>query len=194
VTAAGDRHDLVPPREEWPTPPARTEAGDVLTDVILATFRLNGRLLDVAQSLASHGGLTAAWWQVLGGVLDAPRSVPDIARQMGITRQGVQRVADLLVERGVAEYLPNPAHRRAKLLACTEAGYWAIRQIAVAQRPWADSVASHVGADELRQTLATMRRLIDVLETDAAKDGGGGGAFAAAYADFADGHDANQAR
>ena len=172
MTAAGDRHNLVPPREKWPTPPARTEAGDVLTDVILATFRLNGRLLDVAQDLASHGGLTAAWWQVLGGVLDAPRSVPDIARQMGITRQGVQRVADLLVERGMAEYLPNPAHRRAKLVACTQAGYWAIRQVALAQRPWADRVASHVGADELRQTLATMRRLIDMLETDQATEGG----------------------
>jgi hypothetical protein len=75
----------------------------------------------------------------------------------------------------MAEYLPNPAHRRAKLVACTQAGYWAIRQIALAQRPWADSVASHVGADELRQTLATMRRLIDVLETDQATEGGDAG-------------------
>ena len=40
-----------------------------------------------------------------------------------MTRQGVQRVADLLVEHGLAEYQPNPAHRRAKLLACTETGY-----------------------------------------------------------------------
>jgi DNA-binding MarR family transcriptional regulator len=85
----------------------------VLTEVILATFRLNGRLLDVAQGLASEGGLTAAWWQVLGAVLDEPRTVPDVATRMGVTRQAVQRVADLLVERGVAEYHPNlpSAHR-----------------------------------------------------------------------------------
>ena len=37
----------------------------------------------------------------------------EIGRQMGVSRQGVQRVADLLVERGLAEYQPNPAHRRA---------------------------------------------------------------------------------
>ena len=56
----------VPPREEWPDPPAPTRAGELLTQVILATFRLNGRLLDVAQERAAEGGLTAAWWQVLG--------------------------------------------------------------------------------------------------------------------------------
>jgi DNA-binding MarR family transcriptional regulator len=168
MSGAVVRRDLVPPREEWPTPPARTEAGDVLTEVILATFRLNGRLLDVAQRLASEGGLTAAWWQVLGAVLDGPRTVADIGRRMGVTRQGVQRVADLLVERGLAEYLPNPAHRRAKLIACTDAGYWAISQIGVAQRPWADSIASHIGAEDLRQTLKTMTRLIDVLEAEEA--------------------------
>jgi DNA-binding MarR family transcriptional regulator len=168
VSVAGDQDDLVPPRGEWPTSPARTEAGDVFTEVILATFRLNGRLLEVAQGLAAEGGLTAAWWQVLGAVLDEPRSVPDIARRMGVTRQAVQRVADLLVDRGVAEYRPNPAHRRAKLIACTEAGHWAIRQIALAQRPWADRVASHIGADDLHRTLTTMRRLIEVIETEQA--------------------------
>lgn len=85
---------------------------------------------------------------------------------MGITRQGVQRVADLLVERGLAEYRPNPAHRRAKLLACTEAGYWAIRRIALSQRPWADRIGAEVGADDLRETLATMQRLVTTLEAD----------------------------
>ena len=156
----------VPPREEWPAPPARTEAGVLLTEAILTTFRLNGELMDAAEQLAAEGGLTAAWWRVLGGVLDRPRTVADVARVMGVSRQGVQRVADLLVERGLAEYRPNPAHRRAKLLACTEAGYWAIRRISLAQHPWADRIAANVGAEELRQTLATMQRLIATLEDE----------------------------
>src|SRR6478735_89435 len=76
-----------PPRDSWPDPPARTEAGEVLTDLIIGTFRLNARLLDVAQELAGAGGLTAAWWQVLGGVIDRPRTVAEIGRNMGMTRQ-----------------------------------------------------------------------------------------------------------
>ena len=102
---------------------------------------------------------------MLGGVLDEPRTVAGIARRMGMTRQGVQRVADLLVERGLAEYRPNPAHRRAKLLACTEAGYWAIRQITLVQHPWAERVGAAVGAEDLRAALATMQRLVETLET-----------------------------
>ena len=154
----------VPPREAWPEPPPQTEAGALLTDVILETFRLNGRLMDVAQEFAVEGEITAAWWQVLGGVLDEPRTVADIGRRMGMTRQGVQRVADLLVERGLAEYRPNPAHRRAKLLACTEAGYWAIRRISLAVVPWGNEVGAEIGADDLERMLAAMRQLVGVLE------------------------------
>jgi DNA-binding MarR family transcriptional regulator len=86
---------------------------------------------------------------------------------MGLARQSVQRVADLLVERGLAEYRPNPAHRRAKLLAATEAGRWAVRRISLLQHPWAARVGARVGADELRAALATMRRLTAALEADA---------------------------
>jgi DNA-binding MarR family transcriptional regulator len=154
----------VPPRERWPDPSPHSEAGALLTEVIIATFQLNARLTEVAQGLAAEGGITAAWWQVLGGVLDEPRTVADIGRRMGMTRQGVQRVADLLVERGLAEYRSNPAHRRAKLLACTDAGYWAIRQITLAQHPWANRVGGEVGAKSLKQTLTTMRRLIGALD------------------------------
>ena len=158
----------VPPRADWPEPPPHSRAGGLLTEMIIATFRLNGRLMEAAQGLAAEGELTAAWWQVLGGVLDQPRTVAEVGRHMGMTRQGVQRIADLLAQHGLAEYRPNPAHRRAKLLACTEAGYWAIRRIALAQHPWADRIAAHVDADDLNEALTTMRRLIAVLEADQA--------------------------
>lgn len=156
----------VPPREQWPQPDLATPAGTALTDVILTTFHLNGRLMDAAQGMAAAGELTAAWWQVIGGVLDEPRSVAEIARRMGMTRQGVQRVADLLVERELAEYRDNPAHRRAKLLACTEAGYWAVRRISLVQHPWADRVGQAVGTDELLDALTVMQRLVEILEAD----------------------------
>lgn len=165
MTALSSGTAAIPPRDTWPEPPAQAPAGRVLTDVVIATFRLNARLLDAAQDLAAHGGLTAAWWQVLGGVLDQPRTVAGIGRRMGVSRQGVLRVADLLVERGLAAYRPNPAHRRAKLLACTEAGYWAIGRISLAAHPWSDRIAHGIDAQELRTVLATMHHLIDTLET-----------------------------
>ncbi len=163
-TSVDGRDGAVPPRDDWPEPVPQTEAGAVLTDVILTTFRLNARLMDVAQELGANGGLTAAWWQVLGGILDQPRSVAGIGRRMGMTRQGVQRVADLLVARGLAEYRANPDHRRAKLLACTEAGYWAIRRISLVQHPFSNRLGAEIGTAELQATLTTMRRLVAALE------------------------------
>ena len=170
-TRPGAGEATVPPREDWPEPPPHTPAGKTLTDLIIATFRLNGRLMDIAQHLARQGALTATEWQVLGGVLDEPHSVAEIGRLMGMTRQGVQRVADLLVGRGLAEYQPNPAHQRAKLLACTQAGYWAVRQITLAQRPWADHIGAQIGDTELHETLTAIRRLVATLEAgEAAPD------------------------
>jgi DNA-binding MarR family transcriptional regulator len=161
-----NRASTVPPREDWPEPPTRTKAGDLLTELTIATFRLNALLMDHAQGLAAAGGLTAAWWQVLGGIVDQPRSVADIGRRMGMSRQGVQRVADLLVERGLAEYRPNPAHRRAKYVACTETGYWATRRIALVQRPWADYIGPEIGANKLQDALLTTRELTAALESN----------------------------
>lgn len=141
----------------------RTEAGDVLTEVVMRTFRLNGRFLQVAEELARPVGLTAAWWQVLGAVLREPLTVSGIARDMGLTRQSVQRIADLLVDRGLARYRPNPAHRRAKLFEPTDDGRMAISRLAGEQHKWADELAAAVDLAALKTTLDTITTLAERL-------------------------------
>lgn len=155
------------------TAPARTEAGDVLTDIVLRIFRLNGQLLAAAEQMARPVGLTAAWWQVLGAVLREPKSVAGIARSMGLARQSVQRIADLLVERGLAEFVPNPAHRRAKLLRPTGAGWDAITALRPAQHAYANRISASLGLDaaQLRQTLEVLDRLIDATAPEHGRTG-----------------------
>jgi DNA-binding MarR family transcriptional regulator len=137
---------------------------ELLSGVALAAFRLNGQFLEVAEDMARPLGLTAAWWQVLGAVLPQPLPVAGIAREMGITRQSVQRIADLLVDRGLAEYRPNPAHRRAKLVAPTAEGREALSGIDPAHAALARRLTRSMGKDELADTLAAMRRLSAVLD------------------------------
>lgn len=139
---------------------SRTESGDVLTDVVMRTFRLYGAFLDAAEVMTKPVGLTAAWWQVLGAVLREPLSVSGIAREMGLARQSVQRIADLLVDKGLAEYLPNPAHQRAKLVRPTDEGYAAIARLREAQHEWANRVSAQVSLEDLRTTLDTMTKLV----------------------------------
>jgi DNA-binding MarR family transcriptional regulator len=137
----------------------------MLSASALTVFRLNGQFLAVAEQLARPAGLTAAWWQVLGAVLHEPLPVSGIARAMGITRQSVQRIADLLVERGLAEYLPNPAHRRAKLLRATEEGLAAVERIAPGHAEFAGRLAAELGADAFAETVRMLERLSRALDT-----------------------------
>ncbi|MFF4885545.1 MarR family winged helix-turn-helix transcriptional regulator [Streptomyces nigra] len=137
---------------------------DLLSRSALGVFRLNGQFLAVAEELARPAGLTASWWQVLGAVLREPLPVAGVARAMGITRQSVQRVADLLVDKGLAEYRPNPAHRRAKLLAPTEAGRAAVARIDPGHAAFADRLAEAMGEEELTEAVRVLERLSDVLE------------------------------
>jgi len=136
-----------------------TREQDLLSGVALTVFKLNGQFLDAADDIARPVGLTAAWWQVLGAVLDEPLPVAGIARAMGITRQSVQRIADLLVDKGLAEYRANPAHRRAKLLQPTEKGYEAVSRIGPGHAALADRLAAAVGTEELGATLDALTRL-----------------------------------
>ncbi|WP_405586516.1 MarR family winged helix-turn-helix transcriptional regulator [Streptomyces sp. NBC_01092] len=140
------------------------ERQDLLSRSALGVFRLNGQFLGVAEELARPSGLTAAWWQVLGAVLGEPLPVAGVARAMGITRQSVQRIADLLVDKGLAEYRPNPAHRRAKLLAPTEEGRAAISRIDPGHAEFADRLAEAFGEAELVDAVRVLERLSKVLD------------------------------
>ncbi|MFE1798155.1 MarR family winged helix-turn-helix transcriptional regulator [Streptomyces sp. NPDC059517] len=159
---------------------AGRERQDLFSRSALAVFRLNGQYLGVAEELAGPAGLTAARWQVLGAVLREPLPVSGIARAMGITRQSVQRIADLLVERGLAEYVPNPAHRRAKLLRPTGEGFEAVRKIGPGHAAFADRLAETLGGqtgerigqeigerfgeEGLAETVRVLERLIGAME------------------------------
>jgi DNA-binding MarR family transcriptional regulator len=137
---------------------------DLLSAAAVTTFKLNGQFLALAEELARPAGLTAAWWQVLGAVLGEPLTVAGIAREMGITRQSVQRIADILAERGLAEYLPNPAHRRAKLLTPTGDGRAAIARIGPGHAAAAAQLAKALGEQPLAAAVAALHALSAALE------------------------------
>jgi DNA-binding MarR family transcriptional regulator len=76
----------------------------------------------------------------------------------------VQRIADLLVERGLAEYQDNPAHRRAKLLVPTDEGRAAVHRIDPAHAAAARRLARQVGRERLAEILDGLRELSAAME------------------------------
>jgi DNA-binding MarR family transcriptional regulator len=77
----------------------------------------------------------------------------------------VQRNADLLVADGLAEYVPNPAHRRAKLLRPTDEGLAAVRRIDPAHAAFAERLAAELGREELELVVETLTRLSAALDS-----------------------------
>jgi DNA-binding MarR family transcriptional regulator len=137
---------------------------ELLSAAALTAFKLNGQFLELAEHLARPTGLTATWWQVLGAVRDEALSVSGVAREMGITRQAVQRTADLLVDRGLAEYHDNPAHRRAKLVALTPDGRAAMMAIGPHHAHHARELSAVLGADQLADVVAALSKLSEALD------------------------------
>jgi DNA-binding MarR family transcriptional regulator len=140
-------------------PPPRTPAGDAFTTLLGQVIALTRRFTTAGEALAKPAGQTLARWLVLEAVQDAPATVAQIARGLHLARQGVQRLADLLVRDGLAAYEDNPAHRRAKLLRLTPQGRSALRSIQTAQRAWADALGAKIGEADLRQASLLLNRV-----------------------------------
>jgi DNA-binding MarR family transcriptional regulator len=141
----------------------RTAAGDALSELVVHVFRLDGMLKATGDALAGPAGQTTARWRVLAAVEGTPMTVAQIARAWSLTRQSVQRIADLLERDGLVAYEENPAHRRAQLVRLTATGDAALRRIRAAQRDWANAVGDRIAADDLQAANRILARVIDAL-------------------------------
>lgn len=142
-------------------------AGDTLTDLVLEVFRLNGELIAMGDALVSDLGLTSARWQVIGAIALAatPLSIAQIARNMGLARQSVQRIANDLEADGYIRYAPNPHHQRARLAMLTDRGQ---RAYAAASDRWgtkAVALASGLKAKDLTIALTLLRNVRQKIDT-----------------------------
>jgi DNA-binding MarR family transcriptional regulator len=146
-----------------------TKAGKAFTELVLETFRFNGRLLNAGDRIAKPLRLTSARWQVLGAIEEKPLSVAQIGRKMGLARQNVQRLADALQEEASVRYTLNPEHQRAKLVCLTLKGRRALQELAGQQMLWANRIACVAGELELQAAVDTMKKMRSQLELDRGK-------------------------
>ncbi|MGH1538466.1 MAG: MarR family winged helix-turn-helix transcriptional regulator [Gammaproteobacteria bacterium] len=139
----------------------RTQEGELLTGLILETFRLNGSLLDAGNQITKPYGLTSARWQVMGAIDLEGRSitVSQIARRMGLTRQAVQRIVNDLVKLGMIEVKPNVDHKRASLVSISKSGAVAMDKINKAQIAWVNQLSDGLSERQLNQALRLLERV-----------------------------------
>ena len=118
-------------------------SADAVLRLVEAVDTAAGRFAEIEDRLLADTGLSSARMRV-ADVLEAAgaaRTTPQIARSLGLSRQAVQRLADDLVARGLAAWSDNPDHRRARLLALSDAGRQAYAQALQRKGLWAEAMA-----------------------------------------------------
>lgn len=141
---------------------------EAITELVLEIFRMNGALIAMGDALVGDLGLTSARWQVMGAIAlaNTPLPIAQIARNMGLTRQAVQRVANELEGEGFIRFAPNPDHQRAKLVLLTRKGEAVYAASLTRWEPKAQALGAGSPLKDIETSLATLRRVRQRISND----------------------------
>ena len=139
---------------------------EAFAPLVVEIFRINGAVLSAGNRLSRDLRLTSARWQVLGALQNGPLTVPQIARNMGLTRQSVRRLIELLARQGRVETLDNPHHRKSDLVRLTADGLKAFKKLQQRQQNWHPRIMAGVTPTALRQATVLLRHIREQIEQD----------------------------
>src|SRR3954470_23831950 len=88
-------------------------------------------------------------------------TVPQIARDFGITRQSVQALVDSGASRGLVEFEDNPQHRRSRFVKATEQGRRTFTEVHRRELQNLDRVTADLDADDLARCAHVLAVLTD---------------------------------
>lgn len=133
-----------------------------IDELMFEIFRVNDRLIAVGDATVKSVGLTSARWLVLGAIAlsNKPLPVAQIARNMGLSRQAVQRSTNEMAGLGLVETLENPDRRRSKVIAMTDAGRSAYESaLELWRSEWTGAMEDILTEDEILTMTRLLRRL-----------------------------------
>ena len=141
---------------------------DAWTKFAESIFRINGLLIEAGESITGPIGQSSARWQVLGGLGYGPKTVSEIARDVGHARQSVQRVADVLAAEGLVAFSDKPGDRRTQLMSLSPAGRRVLGQIYAGQVEWSTRVVGQLKDDQLLGLAQAIQAIGDIVAANAA--------------------------
>lgn len=143
---------------------AGNSAESLIPLIVADIFELAGTFRRQGEVLADAIGQSQARWQVLSAASAEPKTVPQIARRLGLSRQAVQRLANLLARDGLATFEPNPDHQGSPHVVLTERGRADLTRLTASAKDYHSAVAAPLDPGELEAVHAGLRRLIAALD------------------------------
>jgi DNA-binding MarR family transcriptional regulator len=139
--------------------------------LLVTLFQLNGALLTAGNRLVADLSLSSARWQVLGVIANTPVPLPiaSIARNIGLTRQGVRQVVGELVKSGFARLETNSHHQRASLVVLTDEGTTVHATAKERWARWTSGLAEGMTDEELLAAAGLLQTMLERLDPDSSE-------------------------
>ncbi|MDP9862297.1 MULTISPECIES: MarR family winged helix-turn-helix transcriptional regulator [Streptosporangium] len=145
--------------------PASEESTDRLAEVFDLVGPLYRRAYRKVEQDAPIEGLSVGVRAVLNMLRkDGPMTVPQMGRAQALSRQFVQRMINDAAARGLAESVPNPAHKRSSLIRLTEEGQAAITAVFDRERAVLRQVGGDLTDDDIAACIRVLSRLLRHLD------------------------------
>ena len=133
----------------------------VIRDIRLCFNLLRARADEMHQDLGVNASMRAVMESVAGG---DEKTVPEIARSRGVSRQHIQVIVNGLTEANLVKARDNPDDKRTFLVSLTEHGQTVFAEIQKRESVELKRLAEVFSADELNVTQSALRNLIDTLK------------------------------
>ncbi len=118
--------------------------------------------IQAALTAEGFGDIPRTGYRILGTLTRGGSSVQALADRLGMAKQAVGRLADILIERGYLSRNPDPVDRRRVVLTLTAKGATAT-EVGRQKITQVDGLlAARVGADDIRATRKALRALVEL--------------------------------
>lgn len=135
-----------------------------LQQLIWQTRRLFQQLRVVSEELLEQTGINPSHRAILEYLSkDQPATVPHIARQLSVSRQHVQVIANELTALDLLKAMENPAHKRSPLLEMTAEGKLLFESIQDTEARLLAKLQRKLPKSDLATTLKTLKAFDELL-------------------------------
>jgi DNA-binding MarR family transcriptional regulator len=138
---------------------------DLVPLVIADLYELAGAFRRRGEEIARDVGQTQARWQVLSAASDVAKTVPQLARMLGVSRQNVQRIANALVRDRLARFVDNPDHRSSPHVVLSDQGRGTLASLTRAARSRHRALAARLKGIDLVALRRDLRQIQVALDT-----------------------------
>lgn len=141
--------------------PEAKKLNAVIRDVRLCFNLLRTRADEMHKDLGVNASMRAVMESLAGG---NERTVPNIARSRGVSRQHIQVIVNALTKANLVAVRDNPEDRRTFLVFLSDQGREVFGEIQKREAVELQHLSMTFTSDELRATLKTLGKLSDIIK------------------------------